>query len=270
MPELSIPLDEEDEDSFQPPPVLSDAADDDNFTQQSVELPRRATSEQAGGRFPRVSFGSIRYSDRFADLAELGLGAPAGEAADDSIIPAALEDYGDEDVDEVEMAFGEDVSAQDLRSALAEDTLRRQSDLGTAPLPPADEESTFIFTVPGANREATSSPPPEMTNIGKDTVQSAAAQKSKRARPTSAKQAKTSHHGVPYPSLPDAVVKRMASTFARSSGKGKPKLGKDTLAAIMQATDWFLEQVSDDVGTYASHAGRKTIEESDMITLMKR
>jgi histone H3/H4 len=28
--------------------------------------------------------------------------------------------------------------------------------------------------------------------------------------------------------------------------------------------------VSDDLGAYAKHAGRKTIEESDVVTLMKR
>ncbi|KAH8162061.1 hypothetical protein CIB48_g6165 [Xylaria polymorpha] len=38
----------------------------------------------------------------------------------------------------------------------------------------------------------------------------------------------------------------------------------------MQATDWFFEQLGDDLSAYAKHAGRKTIDESDMITLMRR
>lgn len=62
----------------------------------------------------------------------------------------------------------------------------------------------------------------------------------------------------------------MASTFARSSGNAKSKIDKGTMAAIMQATDWFLEQAADDLGTYAKHAKRRTIDESDVITLMKR
>jgi histone H3/H4 len=84
------------------------------------------------------------------------------------------------------------------------------------------------------------------------------------------KRIKISKHGIQYPSLPSGVVKKLATTYARTSGNGKAKISKDTLDAIMQASDWFFEQVSDDLGAYAQHAGRKTIEESDVITLMGR
>jgi len=53
-------------------------------------------------------------------------------------------------------------------------------------------------------------------------------------------------------------------------GNSKTKLNKETLNAIMQASDWFFEQVSDDLEAYSKHAGRKTIEESDVVTLMAR
>lgn len=67
-PRLSLPL-EDDEDSFQlPPEGASVHVNEDNLTQISVELPRRAYSEQLGGRRSRASFGSIRMSDRFAAL----------------------------------------------------------------------------------------------------------------------------------------------------------------------------------------------------------
>jgi histone H3/H4 len=56
----------------------------------------------------------------------------------------------------------------------------------------------------------------------------------------------------------------------KTSGNGNVKLNKDTLEAIMQASDWFFEQVGDDLGAYAQHAGRKTIDENDVVTLMKR
>jgi histone H3/H4 len=84
-----------------------------------------------------------------------------------------------------------------------------------------------------------------------------------------AKEVKISRFGIEYPSFPPSVVKRLASTFSRSYG-GSGKLNKETLAAVQQATDWFFEQVSEDMASYADHAGRKTIEEADMITLMKR
>ncbi|KAK8103974.1 uncharacterized protein PG998_011007 [Apiospora kogelbergensis] len=81
---------------------------------------------------------------------------------------------------------------------------------------------------------------------------------------------KTSKHGIEYPSLPQGVVKRLATTFAKTAGMGKAKISPDTLDAIMQATDWFFEQLGDDLQAYANHAGRKTIDESDMIALMRR
>jgi histone H3/H4 len=80
---------------------------------------------------------------------------------------------------------------------------------------------------------------------------------------------KISKYGTEYPSLPAGVVKRLAQTFAQTSG-AKAKISPDTLAAVIQASDWFFEQLGDDLQAYAKHAGRKTIDESDMLTLMKR
>jgi histone H3/H4 len=80
---------------------------------------------------------------------------------------------------------------------------------------------------------------------------------------------KYSKHGIACPSLPPAVVKRLAQTFAKTSGV-KGKISADALNAIMQASDWFFEQLGDDLHAYAEHAGRKTINESDMLVLMRR
>jgi len=84
------------------------------------------------------------------------------------------------------------------------------------------------------------------------------------------KKVKLSKHGIEYPSLPIGVVKNLATSFARTAGSSKSGLNKETLDAIMQASDWFFEQASEDLGKYAGHAGRKTIDESDVITLMTR
>ena len=84
------------------------------------------------------------------------------------------------------------------------------------------------------------------------------------------KRVKVSKHGIQYPSLPANVVKKLVATYARTSGNSKAKISKDTVDAIMQASDWFFEQVSDDLCAYAKHAGRKTIDESDIVALMKR
>jgi histone H3/H4 len=93
----------------------------------------------------------------------------------------------------------------------------------------------------------------------------------KKGQPIKKRAIKVSRYGIQYNSLPVGVVKKMATTFLRTSGFSKANLNKDTLEAIMQASDWFFEQVSEDLGTYAEHAGRKkTIDETDVITLMKR
>lgn len=84
------------------------------------------------------------------------------------------------------------------------------------------------------------------------------------------KQKKLSRHGIPVPNLPSGVVKRLAMRFARAGSAKKAKISKETLAAVEQASEWFFEQASEDLATYAKHAGRRTIDESDVMTLMRR
>jgi hypothetical protein len=57
VPRLSVPLDADDDDTDLRP-HRSAGLEDENFTMQSIELPRRALSE-----VPRMSLASGRYSD---------------------------------------------------------------------------------------------------------------------------------------------------------------------------------------------------------------
>lgn len=82
------------------------------------------------------------------------------------------------------------------------------------------------------------------------------------------KEKKISRHGIPVPNLPAGVVKKLATRFARTGSK--TKISKATLAAIEQASSWYFEQVSQDLSVYSKHAGRKTIDESDVTALMRR
>lgn len=84
------------------------------------------------------------------------------------------------------------------------------------------------------------------------------------------KQKKISRHGIPVPNLPSGVVRKMATQFSRGRGGSKAKINKQTLAAIEQATSWYFEQLGEDLEVYSKHAGRKTIDESDIIALMRR
>lgn len=90
--------------------------------------------------------------------------------------------------------------------------------------------------------------------------------KQNRARKVS----KVSRHGISYQSLPKTTIRKLAAGFIRSSAGSKAKITKDTLDAITQSSDWYFEQLSEDLGTYATHAGRKTIDETDVTMLMKR
>jgi histone H3/H4 len=78
-----------------------------------------------------------------------------------------------------------------------------------------------------------------------------------------------SRFGHEYPSFPAATVKTLATGFAKSQGN-KAKISKDTLAALVQTSDWFFEQMGEDLAAYAQHGGRRMIEESDVVALMKR
>jgi hypothetical protein len=57
--------------------------------------------------------------------------------------------------------------------------------------------------------------------------------------------------------------------FMKSQGS-KTKISKDTLDVLVQTTDDFFEQIGGDLAAYAQHGGRKVIEESAVIALMKR
>ena len=60
-PRLSLPLDVDEESDLQPP--RSSGLEEENFTMQSVEFPRRATSEQPHSRLSRGSFGNIDMTE---------------------------------------------------------------------------------------------------------------------------------------------------------------------------------------------------------------
>jgi histone H3/H4 len=308
-PRLSMPLDEDEDDSLLLPPMRSaDFVEDDNLTQRSVELPRRAVVGQLGGRLSRGSFGSIRTSDRIGDINELGLDALAAEGNDSTFIQQG--DFEDFEATNVE----EDVTGNLQRPYIEDGAGRislasgRTSDIRPQEIPEDETETTFLLPLPqrdslpsrtsveGINEsdedeneyddtrdQFADADDPEDSEVdqvdaeeedvtmGDPTiVQSEKISGSRKKVHKIKKRIKISRYGIQYPSLPVGVVKRLATTFLKTSGNGNAKLSKDTVEAIMQASDWFFEQVSDDLGTYAQHASRKTIDETDVVTLMKR
>ncbi|CAJ2504513.1 Uu.00g119070.m01.CDS01 [Anthostomella pinea] len=302
-PRFSLPLgpeEDEDDDSDLKPPRLS-GLEDENYTAQSIELPRRARSEGPLGRIDRMSMGSVRFSDYAGPeiLSEEDVGIDSG-----FFPPPALEDTGDVVFDE--QAMFEHLDTDETRR----ETVGRESGFPGLELPDARDESTFMMapiesptrdltTIEGLEEQdepqldddSDGNEPLGAPDLDDDSdrdepmgalepddhnedidvtidvsrIAEFTAKKGKRKKAGK----KISRHGIEYPSLPTNVVKRLATTFAKTAGT-KAKITPDTLTSIMQATDWFFEQLGDDLSAYAKHAGRKTIDESDMITLMRR
>ncbi|KAL1998605.1 hypothetical protein VTN02DRAFT_5909 [Thermoascus thermophilus] len=290
-PRLSLPIDdeleegeeqEEDEDDDRSPeiqpPRLSLTFED--TTQRSVEYPRRALSERHIARSSRMSFGDVRLSENFADLSRLD-----GTSQDDDYATVRQdEDDEAESTTIPQNVFSTGRETEDLRSFKLDFNFpipnATSAILDTEPENNDEEEFALSLMDVQPNVNFLSSDngvtgtfgldirtPDQVSDAG-TTGMVGESQGEPALR--GAKLQKLSRHSMYIPHLPPGVVKRLATRFARVGAGAKTKISKETLAAIEQATEWFFEQASEDLATYSSHAGRKTIDESDVLTLMKR
>ncbi|PKY07786.1 hypothetical protein P168DRAFT_2390 [Aspergillus campestris IBT 28561] len=285
-PRLSLPLaeeEEEDEDEGSPeprPPRFSLAFEEEDIT---VEYPRRAPSEHDKARLSMASFGAPRLSE-FGDATR----------------------FESDNEDEGDTGIMHDVDGQDetLMSQGAFDRGGETEDLGRfnfdfnfpSPPPPGDDlvqdepMNDDEFELPAVDLEPGPTPASDDSDdagdatggfgLGLDLAAPVSPSQSSgvlggglRDESTlfqGTKQKKLSRHGIPVPNLPTGVVKKLATRFAPSRAGSKAKISKATLAAIEQASAWYFEQAGEDLAAYAKHAGRKTIDESDVTTLMRR
>ncbi|KAL1916401.1 uncharacterized protein VTP21DRAFT_5592 [Calcarisporiella thermophila] len=86
----------------------------------------------------------------------------------------------------------------------------------------------------------------------------------KPRKPRAKKQKRFSAAGYEVPNLPNNLIKQILSTFARG------KISKDALDAVIEGSHLYFEQLSEDLSVYSQHAGRKTIEDDDVLMLMRR
>ncbi|KAK2841677.1 hypothetical protein FQN49_006011 [Arthroderma sp. PD_2] len=260
-----------------PAPRLSLLPEDEDVTRGSIEMPRRERSAR-DLRLSRVSFASNRFSDHFGDTTNIedteeGLDFRVGQEEDfdedlDNTTGQPMLDAGGETEDlgrfNLDFAFPtpEAPHPMPVENDNEQDTFELDavppefggpdspssgvSDFGTAGFEPAVDEKSPSRGTPMTEIEEEGQPEPLR------------------------KKQKLSKHGIPVPSLPSGVVKKLATRFARSGNKNKTRITKDTMAAIQQATDWFFEQASGDLSTYSKHSGRKTIDETDVVALMRR
>ncbi|KAI8957822.1 centromere kinetochore component CENP-T-domain-containing protein [Daldinia sp. FL1419] len=308
-PRFSLPLDRDDDDDSELKPPRSSILDDENYTVQSIELPRRAWTEAPLGRLDRSSLGSLRMSDF--------VGPDIRDDADDNDVgidsgffpPPALDD------DTAGIGLDEEAIFERMDEETRRQTMGGQDDFGPIEIPDLGNESTFVMApvesptrdpkmaegvessdIPGFDHydddnDDDDGPGDLMDAPGLDDVEDidnfdiagdntealqdtiisqVAGHTAQRSAGKRKPGKRISRHGIEYPSLPVGVVKRLATTLAKTAGASKAKLSSDTVDAIMQATDWYFEQLGDDLSAYARHAGRKTIDESDMMMLMRR
>ncbi|KAK7417010.1 hypothetical protein QQZ08_011808 [Neonectria magnoliae] len=304
-PRLSLPIDQSDDgdsDEELRPPRLSGVEDED-YTVQSVELNRRFANDQS--RLSRGSPGSIRFSDVYNEpTEEIGQQSdffpgfledlqarvdeddPSLERIDadqtrrmtmgresdfNFDIPVGVEEQTTflmsdpaADIPQTSPIVDRSVAeamAAETRQDIAGDVAFGDSDSDVGG--PDLDAGGFEFDAGGFDdhssilEEETIKPAPEPA-------------RTKSSLKSRKKQKRISKHGIEYPALPTSFVKRVAQTSLQSSGLSNQRISADTLEALTQASEWFFEQLGDDLGAYADHAKRKTVEESDVVTLMKR
>ncbi|KAK1997412.1 hypothetical protein LX36DRAFT_657561 [Colletotrichum falcatum] len=303
-PRLSLPLDVDDDDDDLVAPELSQI--DENAT---IEFPRRAYTDQQSrlsmgsvrlseyrnyndvdddgdddggeGFFPGFEVGALD-EEGGRDQEETFDGVEDEALRRQTIASARESDFGFEvpvDADN-QTTFMMAVEGQSSPARPLPEFTDEQPSLNIAPAayddepnPPMDGDAGFGNSYYDL-RSSSPVEPAEATGLdGDETSASAHAgpQQQQQQRPRKTKAGvKLSKYNVEYPSLPPAVVKRLANTFARSSGISKTKIGPEAMVEIQRASDWFFEQLGDDLSAYARHAKRKTIDESDMLTLMRR
>ncbi|KAJ5357994.1 hypothetical protein N7541_005152 [Penicillium brevicompactum] len=279
-PRLSLPIqgsssgDDETSPEMRPPRMsLAIGEDDMDMTYQSVEYPRRETSIRDRERLSMMSRAG-RISGDFEetrlesdDAEETGL---IGEDEEATMMSGGDFDRGGETEDLGRFHF--DLNFPSPVAAPLDDPIDGGDDmedfaLSTADIQPAPVESDdddvggdFGFGIDFPPAAASPSESPGLVGGGLRDQEA----------PVQGKEKKISRHGIPIPNLPAGVVKKLATRFARSKAGSKAKINKATLAAIEQASSWYFEQASQDLAAYSKHAGRKTIDESDVITLLKR
>ena len=290
-PRLSLNIGESDEDDSLTglPPRLSVSLGDNGITQRSIEGPRRVYSEQPRNRLSRGSLGSTRLSDRFADIDELqSSDNPVYDRSSSPTRGLLVQDDLGVDVD---LGLAADLSIRQHVLRYLNSELNNSSDEAASTQNHMNDgqhrallgngESTFILNIPPIEEPVLS--PSTQSDEREERMEGFQQEdrawdkhatsdhnKTSFTRARKLKPQRMSRRGIPYPSMPTSFLRRIAILHAGSIGFKKARLRKDTLEAIMQSSDWFLEQVGDDLGTFAKHSGRKTIDETDVTILLKR
>lgn len=278
--------------------------DEADLTVQSIEYGRRAISEGPGwDRYPRSSFGSIRMSEFGLEESRFGK-EPQREQS--LILDDQYEDMivNVDEATELDEGYTKSCNSTHLManisSGVTEALMSERGDDGIFMTDRAciDDENTFRLDI---SQDRASSAGPYLADEADDRhglkaitdpQPSESSQKPTDASPQSPtsttrqltdievaatsraprrKKMKLTHKGNTVPVLPSSLVKRTAMYSMMRTGQKRPTISRESLAALEQATEWFFEQVGEDLEAYSDHAKRrKRIDEADVLTLMRR
>ncbi|RMZ76022.1 hypothetical protein DV738_g5146, partial [Chaetothyriales sp. CBS 135597] len=261
-----------------------------------TERGRRAVTEEPTGRLSRYSFGSLHMADIWMEMdrrEEDGVKARLSEGRslldrDVASEPVVLPDDETQDLRHLRQLSSAEPEIPDFGGMPGADGDTFQLDI------PQDEDAeisahqtrqetavprllhTSVEDEPGLffEEEIDSAKPSEPAEAEAETdrqlteLESAELIASTTRRRKRVKMTKNGHM---VPSLPVGLIKHIASEVQIRNGRRKPRLGKDQVAALEQATEWFFEQVGEDLAAYAQHSRRKKqIDEADVLMLMRR
>ncbi|KAF8249707.1 hypothetical protein K440DRAFT_205961 [Wilcoxina mikolae CBS 423.85] len=272
------------EDAIIPPQVNSDPEDLNDVQtrdprrhssvdtrRDSMEVGLRATKR------PRQSWGF--YPDDV--LGDISFGPGQMNAAMN--MDNSIRDFGGDDSQWMSEA-GDQRTSPIARMSVVSDHDGPFDDVGpSAMLPPSDDSDGFQFDMPMENTdlggqlgaeheyEDIDDMGPEGFQMALDEYEdeedleiSASPRRNAKAPPTKKKKKTMSvaATGIEYPPFPRKAIKKLATAHG--------KIGNETLNALARYTEDFFAQAAEDLEAFARHAGRRTINETDAVQLLRR
>ncbi|KAL9099894.1 MAG: hypothetical protein Q9163_004669 [Psora crenata] len=309
QPGLSLPLETNspNDDSFDaPPPRLSVLIGDEEYTMRSIEVPR---GEPQRSNFSRESFEHTRELDHSGYVGTPGQEEALLLGDDDSVIRPVI-GAGAEGDSRLTHRMELGGNTKDLWQSLSgiaaqENNLFTGAESGQ--LVHANAFLPFVLDIPnidpihchrdslgppaalhnGSSEVAGTCKFPDIETLQPEYLTSPANLKT-RTRPFRVPSAsektkehivrkrrksnllKLSYHGIAYAPVPHGIYKKIATTYAGELGNRRCRLNKDTLNEIIDAGALFFEQLSADLKMFAKQAGRKTINETDVVAVIDR
>lgn len=246
---LGVPADMADQTTF----MMSEPGGDGPATSPLPNVSATARAERGGGR-GGDTYGNISF------------------IRDDAASEGPPQ-FGDDDADDEDNRGGEvyDDDEPSIRQQQDESHIHRQEDEAEEEnAEPGRRQSRPMLDMETFISDGEDSDPADATTRPHDASMMSQSAPARRGPKPKKKQKRISRHGAEYPPLPPTFVRRVAHRAVQTSGLSNHRISSDVLAALTQASEWFFEQLGDDLGAYADHAKRTVIEESDVMTLMKR